>query len=32
MLSVSLVVYKWYDLEGKKKEEMLKKLKDMGLY
>ena len=32
MLSVSLVVYKWYDLEGKKKEEMVKKLKDMGLY
>jgi GPH family glycoside/pentoside/hexuronide:cation symporter len=32
MLSISLVVYKWYDLEGKKKEEMVKKLKDMGLY
>jgi Na+/melibiose symporter-like transporter len=32
MFSISIIVYKWYDLEGIKKTAMIKKLKDMGLY
>jgi Na+/melibiose symporter-like transporter len=32
MLTISLIVYKWYTLEGEKKAEMVRKLKDMGLY
>lgn len=32
MFSISIIVYKWYDLEGVKKTAMIKKLKDMGLY
>ncbi len=32
MLTISLIVYKWYTLEGERKAEMVKKLKEMGLY
>jgi GPH family glycoside/pentoside/hexuronide:cation symporter len=32
MFSISFIVYKWYELEGEKKEAMVRKLKDMGLY
>jgi len=32
MLTAAIAVYIWYDLVGEKKEEMIKKLKDMNLY
>ena len=31
MLTISLIVYKWYTLEGENKAEMVRKLKDLGL-
>jgi Na+/melibiose symporter-like transporter len=31
MFSISLIVYKWYTLEGERKAEMVIKLKNMGL-
>ncbi|MFX1445877.1 MAG: MFS transporter [Promethearchaeota archaeon] len=32
MFTMSFILWKWYELEGKKKEIVVKKLKDMGLY
>jgi Na+/melibiose symporter-like transporter len=31
MIVISLIVYKWYDLTGERKESMLKELKAKGL-
>jgi GPH family glycoside/pentoside/hexuronide:cation symporter len=31
MLTISLIVYKWYTLEGETKTQMVRKLKDLGL-
>ncbi len=32
MFTMSFILWKWYELEGEKKQAMVKKLKDMGLY
>ena len=32
MFTMSFIMWKWYELEGEKKQAMVKKLKDMGLY
>ncbi|MBA7687098.1 hypothetical protein ES703_95558 [subsurface metagenome] len=32
MFTMSFIMWKWYELEGEKKAEMIRKLKEMGLY
>lgn len=31
MLVMSFIMWKWYDLEGEKKDEMVRKMREMGL-